>query len=29
VAYTYGVRPVEVRQAQYITTEHHYYNQIS
>jgi GntR family transcriptional regulator len=29
VAYTYGNRPVEVRQAQYITTEHHYFNRIS
>ncbi len=29
VAYTYGDKPVEVRQAQYISTEHHYFNRIS
>ena len=29
VAYTYGDKPVEVRQAQYITTDHHYFNRIS
>ena len=29
VAFTYGDKPVEVRQAQYITTYHHYFNRIS
>jgi GntR family transcriptional regulator len=29
IAYTYGDKPVEVRQAQYITTDHHYFNRIS
>ena len=28
VAYTYGDRPVELRRALYVTTEHHYHNEL-
>lgn len=29
VAYTYGERPVELRRAIYVTTQHHYHNELS
>ena len=29
IAYTFADKPVEVRQAQYLTSEHHYFNQLS
>ena len=29
IAYTFAGKPVEVRQAQYLTSEHHYFNQLS
>ncbi len=29
VAYTYGDRPVELRRAVYLTSNHHYHNELS
>ena len=29
IAYTFADKPVEVRQAQYLTSEHHYFNRLN